>query len=134
MKNGMNNINDGLAANNIYSKMIRWQLSATVVVALLAFMLSGMHAFFSVLAGGLSVIAGAWIAAKIAARSDDQTEPSAILINLLKAEAIKIIVIALLLFVSFKLYHQLVPIALIAGLAAAAVFSGAALAKTDKTI
>ncbi len=40
----------------------------------------------------------------------------------------------MLLFVSFKLYHQLVPIALIAGLAAAAVFSGAALAKTDKTI
>jgi ATP synthase protein I len=53
---------------------------------------------------------------------------------MLKAEAVKILVIAVLLFLVFKLYQQLVPVALIAGLAAAALFSGAALAKVNEPI
>lgn len=114
--------------------MMRWQLSATAVVAVLALLLSGMHACFSVFAGGLSVLVGAYIASRILARNEGNQEPSSVLINLLKAEAVKIVVIAALLFVVFKVYAQLVPFALIAGLAAAAIFSGAALAKTDKSI
>lgn len=134
MKNSMNQSNNGLATTTIYSKMMRWQVSATAVVAVLAYILSGVHACLSVLAGGFAVLVGAFIAAKIAARSEGNTEPTAVLFNLLKAEAIKIVVIAVLLFATFKVYQQLVPFALIAGLAAAAIFSGAALAKSDKTI
>jgi ATP synthase protein I len=52
-----------------------------------------------------------------------------VLINMLKAEAVKIVLIALLLLIAFKLYKQLVPMALMAGLAASALFSGAALSK-----
>ena len=130
----MNTTNNGLATNNMVSNMMRWQLSATAVAAILALLLSGMHAFFSVVAGGASVIVGAYIASRILARNEGDVEPSSVLINLLKAEAVKIVVIAVLLFAVFKLYAALVPFALIAGLAAAAIFSGAALAKTDKSI
>lgn len=130
----MNTTNNGLATNNMVSNMMRWQLSATAAVAVLALLLSGMHACFSAFAGGLSVLVGAYIASRILARNEGNQEPSSVLITLLKAEAVKIVVVAALLFVIFKMYTQLVPFALIAGLAAAAIFSGAALAKTDKSI
>lgn len=111
--------------------MLRSQLIATIVVAAIALVISGLHACVSALAGGMSVVIGAFLASKIAQRSDSKRDASAILINLLKAEAVKILVIVVLLFITFKVYKQLVPFALIAGLAAAALFSGAAISKLD---
>ncbi len=121
------NINS--ASNSVFSNMLRWQLVATGVVALVALFIFGVHAGISAVAGGLSVVVAAFVASKIAQRSNK--EASAILINMLKAEAIKILLVVILLFITFKVYKQLVPIALIAGLAAAALFSGAAMAKQD---
>jgi len=122
------------ASNNIYSKMIALQLKATAVVAIVAFFINGIHASLSVLAGGLSVVVGAWLATKVAARTEGSTQASSVLINLLKAEVVKILVVALLLLLVFKFYQQLVPFALIVGLAAAAFLSGAALAKDNRSI
>ena len=118
--------------NNIFSKMLRWQLMATMVVAIIALIISGKHAGLSATAGGLSVVVAAFLASKVAQRN--YKDATVILINMLKAEAIKIFLIVILLFITFKVYKQLVPFALIAGLAAAALFSGAAMAKQDKTI
>ena len=122
-----------LQMSSIFSKMIRWQLIATFSVMLLAFLISGKQASFSALAGGFSVIIAAFIASKIAEKSNQKKDASAILITLLKAEAVKILLIVVLLFVAFKFYKQLVPFALICGLAAAALFSGAAITKLDDT-
>jgi ATP synthase protein I len=121
-------------SNNIYRKMTALQLKATVVVAIAAYFLSGKHAALSVIAGGLSVVIGAWFASKILAKTEGSTEPTSVLFNLLKAEAVKIVIVGLLLFLVFKFYQQLVPFALIVGLAAAAFLSGAALAKDDRPI
>lgn len=115
--------------DNVFSKMLRVQTIATLAVAILAVFISGLHAAISALAGGGVVILSAFIASKIAERSANKKDASAILVNLLKAEAVKILCILVLLFVTFKVYKQLVPFALIAGLAAAALFSGAALSK-----
>ena len=115
--------------NKVYKEMLRWQTLATVFVVIIALVLSGLHAGISSLLGGLSVIIGAFIASVIAQKN--VKDASAILVNLLKAEAIKVLVIVVLLFVSFKVYKQLVPFALIAGLAAAAIFSGAAISKLN---
>ena len=115
--------------DNVFSKMLRVQTIATLSVAILAVFISGLHAAISALAGGGVVILSAFIASKIAERSANKKDASAILVNLLKAEAVKILCILVLLFVTFKVYKQLVPFALIAGLAAAALFSGAALSK-----
>jgi ATP synthase protein I len=119
------------SSNKVFGKMLQWQLSATAVVMVIAMIVSGLHAGISVLAGGLSVTVGAFFASKIAQRSSK--EAATVLVNLLKAEAVKIIIIVVLLFITFKVYKQLVPFALIAGLAAAALFSGAAMSKLDKT-
>ena len=116
---------------NVFSKMLKIQCVATIVVAVVALVLSGVHAAISAMAGGACVVVGAFFATKVANRGKNNTEPSAILINLLKAEAIKILVIIVLLFITFVVYKQLVPFALIAGLAAAALFSGAALSKLN---
>lgn len=118
-------------SNKVFNKMLRWQLIATLAVALIAGIVSGMHAGVSAVLGGLSVAVGAFFASKIAQRHSN--EAATILVNLLKAEAVKIVIIVVLLFITFKLYQQLVPFALIAGLAAAALFSGAAMSKLDKT-
>lgn len=115
----------------VFSKMLKVQFAATVLVAVVATVLSGIHAGLSALLGGGVVIVGAFFASAVAKRGKNKTEPSAVLINLLKAEAIKILVIIMLLFVTFMAYKQLVPFALIAGLASSALFSGAALGKLN---
>ncbi len=115
--------------SDVFSKMLKIQLVATLAVALVALFISGLNASVSAMLGGASVLIGASAASAIAKRGEKNTEASAILINLLKAEAVKILVIIVLLVIIFKLYKQLVPFALIAGLAAAALFSGAALSK-----
>lgn len=114
--------------------MLKVQLIATCVVAIVAFFLSGLTASVSAALGGATVVIGAYLASLVARRGEGKTSPSAILVNLLKAEAVKILVIIILLVVIFGFYKQLVPFALIAGLAAAALFSGAAMAKFDKEI
>jgi ATP synthase protein I len=118
----------------MYRNMLRWQLMATVVVIVAAVLISGIPAGISALLGGAAVIVGAWFAAKIAVRAQAKADPTAVLLNMLKAEAVKILIIAVLLFAVFKLYQSLVPFALIAGLAAAALFSGAALAKAQTPV
>jgi ATP synthase protein I len=119
------------AGMSLYSNMLRWQVMATTAVTLIAYGVGGLPAALSALMGGVSVVIGAWFATRIAEKGREKTDPTAVLLNLLKAEAVKIVIIAIILFVVFKLYQALVPFALIAGLAAAALFSGAALAKSQ---
>ena len=115
----------------VFSKMLRLQLIATGFVAIASLAISGLHAGASTLIGGAAVIVAAFIASKIAQRKN--IEAAAVLVNLLKAEAVKVLIIFVLLFMTFKVYKQLVPFALIIGLAAAALVSGAAMSKLDKT-
>lgn len=89
-------------------------------------MAAGMSAAISAVIGGTSVIVGGFAGVMMARRPSGET-PGAILISLLKAEAIKIIVIALLLLVTFKFYRGLFPLSLIGGLAGSALVSGASL-------
>jgi ATP synthase protein I len=116
---------------DVFSKMLKIQCVATFAVALFTLIFLGAHAGISAVMGGVSVVIGTFFASKVANRGKNKTEPSAILINLLKAEAVKILVIIILLFITFIVYKQLVPFALIAGLAAAALFSGAALSNLN---
>ena len=122
---------ENITTVNIFSKMLRLQLIATATIAVVSLIISGIHAGLSAVFGGLAVLIGALIASKIAQKS--KKEATAALINLLKAEAVKILVVFVLLFITFKVYKQLVPFALIAGLAAAALVSGAAMSKLDNT-
>jgi ATP synthase protein I len=116
----------------VFSKMLRLQLIATSTVVVASLVISGLHAGISALLGGAAVIIAAFIASKIAQRKS--VEAAAVLVNLLKAEAVKVLIIIVMLFVTFKVYKQLVPFALIIGLAGAALVSGAAMSKLDKDL
>lgn len=117
--------------STVYKQMAKWQIMATLVVGLVAGYFAGLHGALSALAGGGSAIVGGLAASLIARRSDSKAatnkEAAAILVSLLKAEAVKILTIIILLFITFKIYTaHLVPWALILGLAAAAIVSGMA--------
>jgi ATP synthase protein I len=114
----------------IFSKMLRLQLVVTVLITIGALVFFGFSAGVSGFIGGFSVMFAAFFATKIANR--EVKTPSAALFNLLKAEALKILIIIAVLFFAFKLYKQLVPPALLAGVAAAALISGAAIGKLNK--
>ena len=96
------------------------------MLAITAWVLGGIHAAASVLMGGISVLMGGY-AGVAAIRSQGNATPGSILITILKAEAVRIAVIMLLLLIAFKFYRELVPLALIGGLAAAVLISGAGL-------
>ncbi len=119
---------ENLKTADVFKQMAKWQLLATAVVALGAFYFSGLHGALSALAGGGSAVTGAFAGSLVARRADRKQDAGAILIGLLKAEGVKILVIAGLLLLTFKVYTEhLVPLALIIGLGAAAILSGAAI-------
>ena len=113
-----------------FMKAARWQIIVTVLLAAVTLVLAHVHVSLSILGGGLAVVLGGF-AGMTLARTQPVSAGSA-LMTLLKAEAIKIVVIALVLLAIFKFYEQLVPLALIGGLACAALISGAALRTLDQ--
>ena len=116
----------------VYKQMVKWQVLATLAVVASILIIAGVHAAVSAFAGGFSVVIGGIAGAFISKSGDKKQQAGAILIAMLKGEAVKIFVIALLLFITFKVYSDLVPMALIIGLAASAILSGAAFFGLDK--
>jgi len=129
----MNDNNTGSTADNVFSGLLSSQLLAIVAVALVAYVISGLHAGLSALAGGLSVFLAALIASQVAKSKSKLA--GAVLMQMLKAELIKIFLIVLFLYIAIKgLKQDLVPWALIIGLAAAAIISGASISKRSKQL
>lgn len=111
----------------IFKRAAKWQGISTIVIALVAYWFAGQPGFISAVIGGGVVLIGSFIATRIAKRSEKNTQASAILINMLVAEAVKILTIVLLLWLSFKIYaDHMVLMALFCSLAAAAILSGTA--------
>jgi ATP synthase protein I len=131
---------ENIKTAQVYKQMLKWQLLATISVSVLVFILAKFvgvalpeHAALSAFFGGMSAVLGGVAGSLIAKSGDKKNNAGAILITMLKAEVVKIFIIALLLFLTFKLYNEhLVPIALILGLAASAILSGAAFFGLDK--
>ncbi|MFM2397066.1 MAG: hypothetical protein RLZZ144_316 [Pseudomonadota bacterium] len=113
-----------------FSEATKWQLIITASLTLISLSIAGINAALSALIGGLSVIVGSYVGMKIAQGGRSNVAAS-VLIVLLKAEAIKIVMVTLLLFLVFKFYQGLVPLSLIGGLAGSALASGAGLRSVD---
>lgn len=124
-------MNDTNTISRAFGKAARWQIMVTIGIALLSMLIAGTHAAISALGGGVAVILGGVAAAALARNKQPSTAGAALLL-VLKGEAVKIAVIALVLLAIFKLYGSLVPLALIGGLAGAALISGAALRHLDQ--
>ncbi|MBI5435865.1 MAG: ATP synthase subunit I [Nitrosomonadales bacterium] len=109
-----------------FSKAARWQIIITVLISCVSLLAAGMNAAISAIAGGASVIVGGFAGMMMARRPNGGT-PGAILFSMLKAEVIRVLVIAMLLLVAFRYYPGLFPLSLIGGLAGSALASGAGL-------
>ena len=115
----------------IYKKMIvRQLLFGTVLAAILGLIFQSIHTGLSLLAGIMPVVLGVIVASPIATKKN-KNDPSSIVINALKAEAVKILLILIMLWLEFKFYSELVPMALILGLVMAALISGLAISNID---
>lgn len=115
-----------ITINQAFKKAARWQIVATLTICLVALLLTGVHAAISSFLGGMTALIGGFAGVQMTRQRVDQS-PGSVLIALLKAELTKIMVISLQLLVIFKLYNGLVPLALIGGLAASVLVSGAGL-------
>jgi ATP synthase protein I len=100
--------------------VLRWQLVATAAIALLAALLAGIHGASSAAAGGaISIIAGL-AAALVASRSEAKSAGS-VLVGALRAEAVKIGLAVLLLWLVLANYEEAVVAAFIGAFAATMV-------------
>ena len=114
----------------IYKKMIVRQLVFGVSGAIALGILFDIHAGISLLAGVMPVVVGVLVASPIANKKNNDN-PGGIVINALKAEAVKIFLILALMWLEFKFYNDLVPMALVVGLVMAALISGIAISHID---
>ena len=115
-----------------YVKNMLIKLSTiSIISALIVLGFFGLHAGISVLSGAFVVIIGLTISTPIANKSRATNEASSIVMDALKAEGVKILIIILLLWAIFNFYDDKVPLAIIFGLAIAAIFSGIGLTKID---
>ena len=114
-----------------YKKMIvRQLLFGTVIAIILGLIFQSIHTGLSLLAGIMPVVLGVIVASPIATKRN-KNNPSSIVMNALKAEAVKILIILIMLWLEFKFYIELVPMALILGLVMAALISGLAISNID---
>lgn len=93
--------------------VLRWQLAATALLALAAGGLAGLHGAISAVAGGLvSIIAG--LAAAFVASRGDTKSAGGLVVGALRAEGVKIGLIALLLWLVLQTYPGVVVTAFMA--------------------
>ena len=112
--------------------VIKKILIIEIILAFVLLFLMNWHASLSLLLGGLSVLVGILVSAPIAYRKQNADKPSGIVFNALKAEAIKILTIVIMLWLIFKFYDYKIPFVIVIGLGIAALFSGVALTKLEK--
>lgn len=87
--------------------VLRWQLAATALLALAAGWLAGLHGAISAVAGGsVSIFAG--LAAAFVASRGDTKSAGGLVVGALRAEGVKIGLIALLLWLVLKNYPGVV--------------------------
>lgn len=96
--------------------VLQWQLAATAAISLAAALLAGRHGAASAAAGGaISIIAGL-TAAFVASRSDAKSA-GGVLVGALRAEAVKIGLAVLLLWLVLANYEEAVVAAFIGSFA-----------------
>ena len=112
--------------------VLRWQLMATAALAVIAGFAAGAHGALSAALGGLISFAAGLGFAGVASLSRSDNAGSAV-IGVLRAEAIKIALIVLLLWLVLATYKNIVVIAFFGTFIVATVlFSAAALVREDR--
>ena len=90
--------------------MLQWQLAATAALTLAAGLLAGEHGAFSAALGGAVSVCAGLASAAVAARGNAQSA-GGILVGALRAEGVKIGLIAVLLWLVLAAYQDVVVLA-----------------------
>ncbi len=115
----------------IKNMVLRQFIVATILFLLLVINYS-MALGMSLLIGFGSVIGGFLLSLPIAKINIKGQPGSAVVINLIKAELVKLLFIIVTLWAAFKFYDDIQPFGLVLGLAISALMSGLAISKLDK--
>jgi ATP synthase protein I len=102
-----------------------WQAAGTITVALLAAFVVGRAGFLSAVMGGGIGIAGLWAFALMSKR---RIPGSGVVRVALRAEAAKVVVIVLLLWLAFAVYRDMVVLAFFGAFMVSVLLSGIAFA------
>jgi ATP synthase protein I len=113
-------------------KMLIRQIVVASTLFFLSAYLYAINTAFSLLIGFASVLLGVIISTPLASLNKVGLKATAVLINILKAELVKLGVIIISLWLAFKYYFDLQPFALILGLVISALMSGLAISRLDK--
>ena len=112
-------------------KMLFRQFIVLSILFVLSYCIYGIELALSIVLGFVAVIVGIVISTPLAKLKTKGLSASSVLVNILKAELVKLGVIILLLWLSFKFYSNLVPFGLMLGLIISALMSGLAISKLD---
>ncbi len=103
--------------------VLRWQLLATVALALIAGVMAGAHGALSAALGGAVSVGAGWASARVAT-SGKADSAGGVLLTALKAEGVKLGVIAILLWLVLAAYSEVVvPVFLGSFMATVLIFS-----------
>lgn len=113
-------------------KMVLRQFIVATIIFLLLVINYSMALGMSLLIGFGSVIGGFLLAFPIAKTNIEGQPASSVVVNLIKAELVKLLFIILTLWAAYKFYDDIQPFGLVLGLAISALMSGLAISKLDK--
>ena len=106
--------------------VIRWQFLATAVLTLLAGVLAGAHGALSAALGGAVSISAGWASGMVATTGRAQSA-GGVLVTALKAEGVKLGVIAILLGIVLSVYAEVEVTAFLGSFVATALIFSMAL-------
>ena len=114
--------------------VLRWQLAATAALTLLAGLLAGVHGALSAALGGAVSLCAGGLSAVVAARGSAQSA-GGILVGALRAEGVKIGLIAILLWLVLATYAEVAVVSFIGSfIVAVIVFSMAVFVPNPATL
>ena len=113
-------------------KMVLRQFIVATILFLLLVINYSMALGMSLLIGFGSVIGGFLLAFPIAKTNIKGQPGSTVVVNLIKAELVKLLFIIVTLWAAFRFYADIQPFGLVLGLAISALMSGLAISKLDK--
>ncbi|MDC0626488.1 ATP synthase subunit I [Methylophilaceae bacterium] len=112
-------------------RMLLRQFIVLSILFVVSYYIYSIELALSIVLGFVAVIVGIVISTPLAKLKTKGLSASSVLVNILKAELVKLGVIILLLWLSFKFYSNLIPFGLMLGLIISALMSGLAISKLD---
>lgn len=117
-------------------KQLKKMLLRQVIVASVLFLF--LVYYYSLALGlslliGFGAVLGGFVLSFPIAKINEKGQPaSSVIVNIIKAELVKLIFIIVALWLGFKFYTDIQPFGLVLGLAISALMSGLAISKLDK--